>query len=102
MRDPILASKFNRLQLFLCETPTVQFRQKLGFEIGILRPPSLSTCSYFNHGTRKCRARTGQVTNFAKRDNSILIYTPNYCRADIEFNIDCTRYIFLEEHFQNV
>ena len=54
----------------------------------------MSTCSPFNHGTNQCRARTGQVGNFAKRDNSILIYTTNYCRADIEFNRLYTAYLF--------
>ena len=94
MRDPILASKFNRLQLFLCETPTVRISPEAGFQIGILRPSRLSTCSPFNHGTNQCRSRTGQVANFAKRDNSILIYTPNCCRADIEFNRLYTVYLF--------
>ena len=94
MRDPILASKFNSLQFF----PTVRVRQKLGLEIGILRPSRPSTCSPFNHGTYQCLSRTGQVANFAKHDNSILIYTPNFCRA----GIDRTRYIFLKGHFQNL
>ena len=31
MRDPILASKFNRLQLFFCETPTVRVSLEAGF-----------------------------------------------------------------------
>ena len=98
MKDPILASKFNRLQLFFCETPTVPVSPKLGFEIGILRPSRPSTCSPFNHGTTQCRSRTGQVANFAKCDNSILIYTPNCCRAGIEFNRLYTVY-FLEGTF---
>ena len=67
-----------------------EFRWKLGFEIGILRPRQ-STCSLSNHGTNQCRSRTGQVANFAKRDNSILIYTPNCCRAGIEFNTQFCR-----------
>ena len=70
-----------------------QFRLKLGFEIGILRPSRPSTYSPFNHGTNQCRVRTGQVANFAKRDNSILIYTLNYCRADIEINRLYTVYL---------
>ena len=90
MRDPILASKFDRLQLF----PTVRDRRKLGFEIGILRPSRPITCSPFNHGTNQCCSRTGQVANFAKRDNSILIYTPNSCRAGIEFSRPYTEYLF--------
>ena len=93
MRDPTLVSKFNRLQLFLCEK-LYQFRWKLGFEIGMLRPSHWSTCSPFNHGTNQCLARKGQVANFAKLDNSILVYTPNYCRADIEFNRLYTVYLF--------
>ena len=94
MRDPILASKFNRLQLFPVRPLLYQFRRKLGFEIGILRPSRPSACGPFNHGTNHCRVRTGQVANFAKRDNSILVYTPNYCRADIEFNRLYTVYLF--------
>ena len=91
MRDPILASKFNRLQFF----PTVRVRQKLGLEIGILRPSRPSTCSPFNHSTNQCRSRVGQVAKFAKHDNSIL---PDCCRA----GIDRARYIFLKGHFQNL
>ena len=91
MRD---ASKFNRLQLFFCETPTVPVSRKLGLEIGILRPSRLSACSPFNHGTNQFRTRTGQVANFAKRDNSIFVYESNYCRADIEFNRLYTVYLF--------
>ena len=94
MRDPILASKFNRLQLFSVRPLLYEFRRKLGSEIGILRPSRPSTCSLFNHGTNQCRYRTGQVANLAKRDNSILIYTPNYCRAGIEFNRLYTVYLF--------
>ena len=71
-----------------------QFCWKLGFEIGILRPSRPNTCSLFNHGTNQCRSRTGQVANFAKRDNSILIYTLNCCRAGIEFNRLYTVYLF--------
>ena len=63
-----------------------EFRWKLGVEIGILRPPSLSTCSPFHHGTNQCCSRTGKVANFTKRDNSILIYMPNCYHAGIEFN----------------
>ena len=86
MRDAILESKFNRLQLFSVRPLHHEFRRKLGFEIGILRPSRPSTCSFSNHGTNQCRSSTGQVANFAKRDNSILIYMPNCCRASIEFN----------------
>ena len=95
MRDPILASKFNRLQLFLCEPPIVPVSPEAGFRNRvILRPSRLSTCGPFNHGTNQCRARTGQVANFAKRDSSILVYTPNYCHADIEFYELYTVYLF--------
>ena len=95
MRDPILVRKFNRLQLFFSVRPLLyEFRRKLGFEIGILRPSRPSTCSPFNHDTNQCRSRTGQVANFAKRDNSILIYTSNCCRSDIEFNRLYTVYLF--------
>ena len=31
MRDPVLASKFNRLQLFFCETPTVRVSPEAEF-----------------------------------------------------------------------
>ena len=31
MRDPILASKFNRLQLIFCEAPTVRVSPEAGF-----------------------------------------------------------------------
>ena len=31
MRDPILASKFNCLQLFFCEAPTVRVSSEAGF-----------------------------------------------------------------------
>ena len=96
MRDPIMTSKFNRLQLFLCETPTIAVLPEAGFrnrDIKVSRP---STCSPFNHGTNQCRARTRQVANFAKLDNSILVYRPNYCRADIEFNRLYTVYLFEE------
>ena len=91
MRDPILASKFNGLQLFFCETPTVpvsltaEFRNK---DIKAFPPSS------FNLGTNQCRSRTGHVANFAKRDNSILIYTPNCYHADIEFNRQYPVYLF--------
>ena len=61
--------KFNCLQFF----PTVRVRQKLVLEIGILKPSRPSTCSPFNHGTNQCRSRTGQVANFVKHDNSVLI-----------------------------
>ena len=99
----MLANNFNRLELFSVRPLLYQFRRKLGFEIGILRPSRQSTCSHFNHGTNQCRARTGQVANFAKRDNSILVCTPNYCRADIEFNRLYTHGIsFLKENFQNL
>ena len=94
MKDPILASRFNRLQLFLCETLLYQFCRKLGFEIWILKPSRPSTYSPFNHSTSQCRARTGQVANFAKRDKSILVYTPYYCHAHIEFNRLYTVYLF--------
>ena len=94
MRDPILASKFNRLQLFFCETPTVRISSEAAFQTGILRPFRPSTCSPFNHGTNQCRSRKGQVANFAKHDNSILIYTPNCCRAGTEFNRLYTVYLF--------
>ena len=93
MRDPMLASKFNRLQLFFCSAPTVRVSPKAGFEIGILRPSHPSTCSLSNHSTNQCCSRTGQVANFAKCDNSILIYMPNYCRASIEFNRLYTVYL---------
>ena len=76
------------------EDPTVRVRRKLGFEIGILRPSRQSTCSTFNHGANQCRSRTGQVANFVKRDNSILIYTPNCCRAGTEFSRPYTVYLF--------
>ena len=33
---------------------------------------------------------------FGKRDDSILVYMPNYCRADIEFNRLYTVYLFQE------
>ena len=41
MRDPILASKFNRLHLFLCETPTVPVLSVAGFRNGDIKafPP---------------------------------------------------------------
>ena len=94
MRNPILASKFNRLQLFSVRPLLYEFRRKLGFKIGILRPSRPSTCSSFNHGTNQCRSRTGQVANFAKSDNSILIYTPNCYRIGIEFNRLYTVYLF--------
>ena len=68
------------------------FAMKPGFEIRISRPSR--PCSPFNQGTNQCRSRTGQVANFAKRDNSILIYTPNCCRSDIEFNRLYTVYLF--------
>ena len=90
MRDPILASKLNRLQFL----PTVRVRRKLCFEIGILRPSRPSSCSPFNHGTSQRCSRTGQVANFAKRDNSILIYIPNCCRACIEFSRPYKVYLF--------
>ena len=94
MTDPILVSKFNRLQLFSMRPLLYEFLWKLGFEIGILRPSRPSACSLSNHGTNQCRSCTGQVANFAKRDNSILIYTPNCCRAGIEFNRLYTVYLF--------
>ena len=95
MRDPpILASKFNRLQFFSVRPLLYEFRWKLVFEIGILRPPSPSTCSPFHNGTNQCRSRTGQVANFAKRNNSILIYTPNCYHAGIEFIRLYTVYLF--------
>ena len=34
------------------------------------------------------------MVNLATRDNSILIYTPNCCRAGIEFNRLYTLYLF--------
>ena len=92
--DTILASKFNGLQLFPMRPLLYGFRRKLGFEVGILRPSRRNTCGLSNHGTNQCRSRTGQVANFAKRDNSILIYTPNCCRAGIEFNRLYTVYLF--------
>ena len=79
---------------FFCEAPTVRVSPEAGFrnrDIKAFPPEHL-----FNHGTNQCRFRMGQVTNFAKRGNSILIYMLNYYRAGIEFN---TRYIFLKEHF---
>ena len=97
MRDPILAANLIACSFFL----TVRVRRKLGFEIGILRPPRPNTCSLFNHGTNQCRSRTGQVANFAKRDNFILIYTPNCWHAGIEFSRPYTVY-FLKEHFQSL
>ena len=35
----------------------------------------------------------GAGGSFAKRDNSILVYTPNFWRADIEFNRLYTVYV---------
>ena len=72
---------------------------KPDFELRISRPSR--PCSPFNQGTNQCRSRTGQVANFAKRDNSILIYTPTVAVLILNL-IDCTRYIFLKEHFQNL
>ena len=69
-----MASKFNRLQLFSVRLLLYEFRQKIGFEIGILTPSRPGTCSPFNHGTNQYRSRTGQVANFAKRDNSIISF----------------------------
>ena len=94
MRDPILASKFNRLQLFFCETPTVRISLEAGFQTGVLRPSCPSTCSPFNHGIKQYRSGKGQVANFAKHDNSILIYTPNCCLAGIAFKRLYTVYLF--------
>ena len=54
----------------------------------------MSNCSPFNHGTNQCRSRTWQVANFAKRNNSILIYMPNCCRAGIEFSRPYTVHLF--------
>ena len=88
MRDPILASKFNRLHLFFCETPTVQVSSEAGIRNGDIKAFPL------DHGTNQWPARTGKVEKFAKRDNSIVVYTPNYCRADIEFNRLYTVYLF--------
>ena len=101
IRDPTLASKFNRLQLFLCETPAVPVLPKLGFEKGILRPSRPSTYSPFNHGTNQCRARTGQMANFGRRDNPVWFIRPAIAVLILNL-IDCTRCIFLKRHFQNL
>ena len=95
MRDPpILASKFKLLQLFSVRPLLYESRMKAGFRNRDIKAFPPSTCSPFNHGTNQCRSRTGQVANFAKRDNSILIYTPNCYRAGIEYNTLYTVYLF--------
>ena len=38
----------------------------------------------------------GEMANFAEREKSILVYTPDYCRAHIEFNRLYTVYLFEE------
>ena len=73
MRDRILASKFDRLQPFLCETPTVPVSPEAGFRN---RDIKVFQCSYFNHGTNQCRAHTRQVANFDKRDNPFWFIRP--------------------------
>ena len=67
---------------------------KAGFRNRDIKAFPPEHCSPFNHGTNQCRSRTGQVVNFAKRDNSTLIYMPHCCRAGIEFNRLYTVYLF--------
>ena len=99
MRDPILANKFNRLQLFLRETPAVPVSPEVGFR---------------NRDIKGLPARTPVVIFITVQINAVPArdrwqILPNvtipfwFIRPTIAVLIlnliDCTRYIVFEEKF---
>ena len=49
MRDPILASKFNCLQLFFCETPTVPVSPEVEFRNRDIKVVRNKKSKFFSH-----------------------------------------------------